>query len=358
MDFQIDFNTGYISENVYDRWPLIKKKIKKIYNRYMGSKKKLIPHLIYVLNDNNINFSSVCDPFSGSGFVSMFFKMIDKEVICNDILTYPYFNLITYVQEDPVIFPAKEKDVIIKNNSSVLLPFLEKYADIFTEREMECISSCRYNIIDNFGEFRNKKAMVACANILNYIFERCFVGGRLNCGQVLAKKEIRIEHLVNRGKEMSFSKEDIRWNFDLYPGDPRNHLCFNEDALSVISNSPVDLLYLDPPYGGYQSDYLRMYSFAEEFINRGDVQQKQLCSDKFASEKSYMYYFEQLIVASEHIPYLLISYSDSGKIGINQIEACLKKYRKNIKLYPIEYEYRNRDRVKNKKSTEFIIFGS
>ncbi|WP_342276273.1 DNA adenine methylase [Spiroplasma endosymbiont of Nebria brevicollis] len=64
--------------------------MKKIYNRrYMGGKNKIIPHIINIINNLNIEFSTFYEPFGGTGVVSyeLAKKFELKTVYINDFLS-------------------------------------------------------------------------------------------------------------------------------------------------------------------------------------------------------------------------------------------------------------------------------
>ena len=207
--------------------------------------------------------------------------------------------------------------------------------------------------------------------------EKCFLGGRLNSGQVLAKLDHRLSHKRNQGKEMTFN--DIRWTKPIYPEDPNCHLVMNKDAIDLLENYnkeklDVDLCYIDPPYGGDQSDYAAMYEFFEMLQTLQTREERETPLDtyypwckenmkkmtegkkKFINSKNYEEHFDKLISLSTQIPWIVISYNDSSWGKIDDICRVVKKYRNNVFVEEVSYSYNYRNQDKNKKETkEFII---
>ena len=51
-------------------------KISVIPSNYVGSKRRLLPHIVNAIKDRQIKFDSVLDAFSGSAMVSMLFMFM------------------------------------------------------------------------------------------------------------------------------------------------------------------------------------------------------------------------------------------------------------------------------------------
>ena len=213
------------------------------------------------------------------------------------------------------------------------------------------------------------------AYMQNYIIEHCFVGGRLNNGQVLAKTDHRINHSRNKGKEMSF--KDVSWNSPIPGQVGLDYKAFNEDAGYLLQNlsenniSP-DLCYIDPPYGGDQSDYSTMFDFIEgyQWLTSKDqrnqpvdsyydwckekIERKAKARKKFINSKNYVDHFDELIKATVDIPWIAISYNDSSWGSIDEMTTVVNKYRKDaiVKEFSYSYKYRSGE---NSKGVEYLI---
>lgn len=366
--FTEDGGFEVISEDL-TRIGSIVKVLKNFKNPYIGNKRKLIPFLIDTIDKHDIQYDSVLDLFSGSAFCSMAFKMLDKKVISNDILTCSYLNAVAFVENIDTVLTAEDKRYLF---SSVKLPdgFIDdnKYLNRLDKSEISIIVGYYDKAIKKWGHpvGGNIKSVIAIAYMQNYIIENCFVGGRLNSGQILATYDHRIHHPRNKGNSMfsngrDFSYSDMRWQNPIYTQDKNSHKCYNMDAIDFLRvvQPEVDLAYIDPPYGGSQSDYGFMYAFFEEMLHGSsykEIEEKRFGADRFIDKSNYKKNFSQLLFFSKYIPNIVISYNDTSWGTIDEICEVVKKYRNNVKVEEFDYSYKYRDKKNNEKRTkEYII---
>jgi adenine-specific DNA methylase len=380
---EIDFSGNInVEESIDSMLSLIQKKLSVLRNPYIGNKKKMITHIVSAFKKHNIDYSSVLDLFSGSASVSIAFKILGSTIHSNDILTSSIINAIAYVENRNISISAAEKEYLFKTKDiKEPYPFFLKYQDRFTEKEMLFLSNYSNNIqnlfeckmtnpfhkkqicrMDYFREYLNIysisriKIALASVSIQNYIMDNCFVGGRLNNGQVLAKLEHRLSHPRNNGREMLF--RNIRWIEPLFPEDNHIHYIDNKDALVLLQDiDTVDkLVYIDPPYGGEQSDYVYMYGFFEEYLYQnnfwlGDkyisveerMRKLKEGAEFFADKKKYRIHFEKLIQLAQFHPQIAISYNDSSWGTLDEICDIVKKYRKSVIVEEFLYNYKYRE---------------
>lgn len=101
------------------------KRIEKLPLPYTGNKKKLLVQIQDALVKNKVEFSSVLDGFSGSGSVSLLFKMMGKRVITNDLLTSSYLNAVAFVENPGVKLTPEEQKFLIHNKNPNKGSFVE-----------------------------------------------------------------------------------------------------------------------------------------------------------------------------------------------------------------------------------------
>lgn len=384
--------------------------LEKVKNPYVGNKRKLIVDLASVIFDeglsDKINGGNVLDLFSGSGFVSYFFKSMGACVWANDILGSSYLNARS------LLFPQhKGKSIHMRNCLAKILAdgkakgtrILDNYCpDRFSEKEAKRLDIIRANMDIKFNspeqpdsDFAyssfcrmtcgheniglsyygkpvsnpNKEydpyvhgMVIPAVAIAHYIMNCCFVGGRLNCGQILAKFDHRISHQRNGGSEMNFSLDDIPL-FDIPVYGDRVCRATRSDAIDLLtSNSEyckkaldsLDVVYIDPPYGGDQSDYSAMYDFIEDFFFYGHKNKEDINDRKrFAYSKTYQDSFIELLESLPKQAVWIFSYNNSSWSDINGITDSIKKFRNNISVSEIDYKYHYR---KDQSSgTEYVI---
>lgn len=351
--------------------------LKNFKNPYIGNKRKLIPFIIETIDKHNIEYNSVLDLFSGSAFCSMAFKMLGKKVISNDLLSCSYLNAVAFVQNKDIVLSEEEQDYLFSGEDTVEGFIDDKYLNRLDEGEVAIISSYYKRAIERWGNpisgkilnepiEDNIKSALAIAYMQNYIIENCFVGGRLNHGQILASYEHRVDHPRNKGNHMfwngrGISHSNMRWQNPIYPTDTNQHECYNLDAIEMLCvvRPEVDLVYIDPPYGGSQSDYSLMYELFEGMLHGELYQQSgelRFGADRFISKDNYKENFSKLMGDCKDIPNMIVSYNDTSWGTIDEICEVVKKYRSSVVVNEFDYSYKYRNKKNNDKGTkEYII---
>ncbi len=330
--------------------------LSKFQNPYVGNKRKMLCDIALSIYDY-VSFDevdSVCDLFAGSGVVGAFFKKINKTVYSNELLYSSYANLVYFLHG--YNFKINDEEIkFLLNNQSHNDGFIERqYAGKrFTIKESQFID----NYYKNTQLLFNKKEqfLVANAILLQFIMSYCFLGGRLNNGQIIASLEHRLEHQRNNNLELNFNK--ISPTYINYP--EKESFIFNNNVFDFLSNidRKIDLFYIDPPYGGSQSDYAYMYSFFEEYFARKPIDQIEYLSESanlFINSKSYQDSFNNLMERLPQNSIWVLSYNDLSWSDINNIESSIKKYRKEALIKEINYDYKYRSK-NNSSGKEYII---
>lgn len=367
---EIDFSNEYGKsiETIDTKLSVIKEKLRLLKNPYVGNKRKLIQNIIKILDEEKIQYKSVLDLFSGSACVSMAMKILDKQVIANDLLTSSYFNSVAFVQNDNVELSEQDKESLFKpsDRADVIIP--DKYLKRFTPREKSILELYYHNLREQWGNplEGNMKAILAVVYLQMYIINKCFVGGRLSNNQLLAKVDHRLGHMRNNGIEMfhngrDFSYNGMNWVKPINVDNDESHFCYNMDAIELLQTKKpqVDLAYIDPPYGGLTSDYGYIYSFFEEMIygcSYDKIKKEREGYTKFIDKKNYEEHFIKLVESLNYIPTWVISYNDSSWGDINKIISIIKQYRNDIIVKDFEYDYKYRRNKKiKKKGTEYLV---
>jgi adenine-specific DNA methylase len=370
---QIDFETGGQSEDFIALMRNAQQDLYRLDNPYVGNKRKIVVDIAHALHEAEVEFDSVLDVFSGSGVVGLFFKILGKEVHSNDLLTSSFYNALAFVEnEENLSLTEKELLFLCTNDSSHKGDFVQKnYEDRFTWDEGLFLDKYRCNIdlmieeqnrllaidpgfdLNSAQRWLETKKAHAFVTMQNYVMKHCFLGGRLNSGQILAKLDHRLDHKRNNGAEMGFKLEPL----PVFPG--RRCLADNLDCLLFLKNAPaVDLAYLDPPYGTDQSDYASMFAFCEEYIYSAplDTLPHLNTSKKFTNRKTFEPHFREVLdLASKKAKTLAISFNDSSWATVNEIENILKEYKKDTTVVNIDHNYKYRkDRS---DQTEYLIVG-
>ncbi len=356
---EIDFETGLVGETLETKLSCVRERLRVLKNPWTGNKKKLIVNIFSLIDKYNNSYSSILDLFSGSASVSIAAKYLGKKVICNDAMMFAYFNALAFVKNNSVELSHQEKKYLIDNYNYNYTTFVrEHYANVrFSVNEAIFLDNYYANALELFGplEERNIKFILSLIHILHYVMDKCFLGGRLNKGQVLAQLEHRLQHSKNQSLCMSF--KDIHWVDMRLIDDVNKHECYCGDAISLLTDikPKVDICYIDPPYGGQQSDYALMYSFFEEYICQAPISKLnhlEVC-DKFRNRNNYNEHFSAIIEASSYIPMIVLSFNDESAYDISEIHKVLDNYRKRVHTHELSYRYHYRDQ--KKQGREYVI---
>ena len=324
----------------------------KIDNPYVGSKRGILPEIADTLDKNGVEFDTMLDLFSGSGVVSIFFKLLGKNVISNDLLTSSYNNCLVFCENENQDLNAgkSELDMLCKKSASNSSFIQDNYPDKFSPEEAEVLDNYRDNIdlcIKTLtGRDKEIKKASCFLSITHYILNRCFLGGRLNKGQVIAEFNHRVAHDRNRGDLMAFNIAPL----PLFKGNG-SQICksFNLDALvavkEVLKNHSPQLVYLDPPYGQSQSNYADMYAFCEEYIYQDKIDNLphiKEAAHKFSKKKNYKEHFSEVLNEIKDIPTWAISFNASSFEDAEGVVKLLKDFKKQVIVTNIDHEYRYR----------------
>lgn len=206
-------------------------------------------------------------------------------------------------------------------------------------------------------------------NMENNILSNCFIGGRYNQGQVIAKLDHRLQHEKHKGvTDIDFVQTLIadytkygRYDWLVSSEGKQPCLALNCDIIELLENTDfiTDMVYLDPPYGGASSDYAYLYQFLEEFVygeKLENLEHIQKYGKRFSNAKTYEENFTRLLSLLDRFPIWVISYNDSSWQSKDYIVKILKQFRQNVRVFNIDnYVYNYRDDKTNKAGTEYVF---
>jgi len=329
-------------------------------NPYVGNKRKILADIAIELN-NEVpfdSFSSVLDLFAGSAVVGAFFKKFGKEVYSNELLRSSYMNGVSLTQGWNYKISDEDWKFLISNKNSKSDSFMEKThaGSRLTDKEAIFIDSYFTNVEERFAN-DHVRACVAHSTMMQFIMSHCFVGGRLNSGQIIASLEHRLQHQRNNNSEMNFQAMKPSY----FPCEGPPSMFFNNDVFDFCKmvGRSFDLIYIDPPYGGQQSDYAFMYQFLEEYLARKsfeDIKYLKAASKSFSKAKTYKDHFWQLLDSLDPNAILAISYNDSSWAEIETIKELVGEFRKSVIVKTMQYDYKYRS-AENSSGVEYLIIG-
>lgn len=232
----------------------------------------------------------------------------------------------------------------------------EKWRDTTRKRRDEN-NEIKFN--DSIIEIKNKyKSAFSMFAVEQHINRNCFLGGRYYNGQTIAKLEHRINHIKNKGQDITDIPISIKEYGKILSANNGSDV-FNSDIIDLLEAKIInaDLMYCDPAYGSASSDYSTLYRFLEEFIYEDkleNLEHIQKGGKRFSKKIGYQEQFEKLLSLCGDFKTWLISYNDSSYANIDTITSTIKNAGKKdviLEAIPITYQYR---KGKNVVDEEFF----
>ena len=322
--------------------------------RYMGSKQKLLPYILGLVEQFNV--PTLVDLFSGSGIVSYLFKNLGKQVITNDYMNMSHTFTKAMIENNHITLSVEKAKSLLTENYPID-DFVQKtFKDLyFSDDENLLIDIIRSNIpkLDNeYEQAIAKSALIrACMKkrprgIFTYTGHR-YDDGRKDL--VLTLKE----HFLIAVESINQSIFD----------NGQSNISYRKNALDIELPNNC-LIYMDPPYYSTRSDneYVRRYHFVEGLsLNWKGIEIQEHTKTKkfksyptpFSSRKDVYLAFDKLFEKYKS-NILIISYSSNSLPNMEEMLEILNKYKKHVDVVPIDYKYsfgNHANKVGNNRNT-------
>ena len=282
--------------------------------KYIGSKRLLVPHIVEIVRSLP-DVRTVADLFSGTARVGHALKREGFRVTANDHNAYAHVLGRCYVQAD--------RDRVASDVERVLdeLRRVEPRAGWFTETYCERSRYLQPHNGARIEAMRNRLAEMDLdpdveAVVLVSLME---AADRVDstCGLQMA--------YLKKWAPRSYNELELRMP-DVLPGEGQ---ALSRDALDVAAEGTWDVVYIDPPYN--QHKYLNNYHVWETLI-RWDAPEVYGTACKRVDCREYDSPFNSKpriedamreLVGSLRARHLVVSFSDEGYLGREELEAML-----------------------------------
>ena len=343
-------------------WEKNMEKIKTQGFRYAGSKNKIIPIILQIIGDIHVN--SVFDGFSGTTRVSQALKIKKYIVYSNDLNIWSNtFAKCFLLNKKPKSY---YKDIIdhLNNMEPKVDWFTEKYGGIINHGT----SSIQIDGKKKPWQIHNTMKLDSIRDEIDLLTSDDIEKSVLLTSLILAMDSVdnTLGHHVSYLKDWSNrSYKNMKMEVPNFILDDKNHKVFNDDMFKLLEKTKeVDLCYYDPPYGSnndvtpttrvrYNSYYHlwktiilnekpELFGSANRRVDSKDkfgvsvFEEYKKESDRFIAEIA----LENLIIKSK-CDNILLSYSNNGRISIENIISIIKDNNKKLKVFTINHKDNN-----------------
>jgi DNA adenine methylase/adenine-specific DNA-methyltransferase len=306
--------------------------------RYMGSKYKVVPALLEILD--TLEFDSALDAFSGSGVVGYALKAMGKRVIANDFLTFAATIADATIANSTAVLTGSDLERITSESADgrdfIATTFKGLY---FPHEDLAFLDSAWSHIAGLTG---SKRSLAIAA--------LCLAAARKQPRGVFTITDLRYDdgrrqlRAPLRELFMEAAAEYNRCVFD--SGQACQATCSDVFA---IDPAGVDLVYLDPPYAPPRDDncYIKRYHFLEglsvywEGLKiMEDTKTKKLpkrytpFSYKSTIRNALSTTFRQFPDCT-----IVLSYSSNSVPGRDEVISLLREAKGSVEVHTIPHRY-------------------
>lgn len=292
--------------------------------RYIGRKTNLLAFIDKAIAPHAENIGTVFDAFAGTGSVAEHFKSLNKRVTTNDMLYFCYVIQRCLVCNNRVLKDAQKHIDALNALPARANGFMHANYTLkgkrmfFTEENGKKIDTVRQKI----EEWRRTKKITDAL----YFY-------------LLTSLIYAVDKVSNvTGIYTSFLKEfqpNAKRPLKLLPvdtivSDTNGHACLNKDITQVKTKTPVDLLYMDPPYNERQySQYYHILETVAKYDHpkihgvggqRDDNKSSSFCRKDEALDSL------RKVVSNIPSKYVMMSYSSEGIVGKNDLMAMFREF--------------------------------
>lgn len=326
--------------------------------RYMGSKFRLVPHLVGLFDE--LKPCSALDAFSGSGVVGYALKALGVAVTTNDFLAFPAVIAQATIANQTT--RLSEADIeLITGPPSDDRDFVQRTFDgLYFTAEDRRFLDCAWSNIDLLKS--DKKALAISALILS--------AARKQPRGVFTVTDLRYDD----------GRRDLRLplrDHFLEAATVYNNVVFDSKRACRSVHGDVfdldpggfDLVYLDPPYAPPRDDncYIKRYHFLEglSVYWRGQTILEQTRTKKLAKRYTPFSYKSTIVEALRDTfkkfssSTLVLSYSSNAVPDPETIELLLGEVKRDVTVREIDHRYHfgTHAKAERRSAIEYLFIG-
>jgi adenine-specific DNA methylase len=328
--------------------------------QYLGSKTKYIEHILKYIPTG---VESILDAFSGSGIVSYAFKQNNYRTLSNDLLSYNAIITKALIENQNIKLTDEDIEMLLSDNP-LKENFIEReFTDLYYTKD-ECIflDNLHSNILKLENEYKRALAFASIGRTLIRKILFAYFCHTKAIDYRKDEKHWKRNPVINSDMKALFRKYITEYN-NAVINNKKDNTSFNTNILLSANTFDVDLVYMDPPYGGTHADYGSYYHFIETYINYWKDEElfnttkqpkNKLTKSKFAT-KDVVPAFEELFEKCKNIKYWMISYNSNANPKKDKFIEMIQKYKKNIDIKEISLSNNNGGMGLRKDSKEYLF---
>ena len=326
--------------------------------KYVGSKLKIIPHILRLAD--NLEINSVFDAFSGTTRVSQAFAKSDYHVISNDIAVWSEIFATCYLlsQKNPTDY--QELIDHLNNVAPIDGWFTEHYGGYPNQG-----CSVQTDGLKKPWQIHNTRKLDAIRQEIDDLDLDYFDRAVALTSLILALDRVdnTIGHFASYLREWApRSYNSIHLKIPQLLGRHLSHEVHRSNIFEIISDVSADLTYLDPPYGSNNekmppsrvryASYYHIWTTICLFDRPhlfGKAKRRQDSSDVLSSsvfeefrKDSYGRYIavqaiDRLLNLIQS-PWIILSYSSNGRVAADELNDVIYSNGKLLKVIEIDYQ--------------------
>lgn len=308
---------------------------------YIGSKLSLIPFIEEGINSTvKIKNYTFGDYFAGTGIVGEYFKK-NHQVYANDLQYYSY--VLNYVSIQMKDQPNFEK-IISKLNLNIksdeeFLNYLSNCNDKsgfitknYSNKENEGLNDRLYFSYENALKIDTIRILIEQwyqEKDINYDTYMYLIACLIKAADLVANTAIVYGAYLKKLKKSAQQKLKLE-SIEIHNYGFSNKV-FNDDAVLISEENPVDVLYLDPPYNArqYSSNYHILETIAKydnpEIHGKTGIRDTKSQKSDFSSKRNVAAALDKL-VRNANAKYIFISYNNEGLLTFQEFKKILSNY--------------------------------
>lgn len=324
--------------------------------RYMGSKYRVVPHLLKVFTQ--LDGSSALDAFSGSGVISYALKALGKDTVANDFLHFSSSVARATVQNSRAVLTSEDIDRITGPAADDRDFIQSTFDGLYFPSEDHAFLDSAWSHIDRMRGGRRDIAISAL----------CLAAARKQPRGVFTITDFRYDD--GRKNLRLPLRDQFRSTAEAY-----NQVVFENGTTckaicgDVFDIDPrgYDLVYLDPPYTPPRDDncYIKRYHFLEglSVYWRGQSIMEDTNTKKLEKRFTPFSYKDRIRPALTELferfrdSTIVLSYSSNSVPDEEEMLKLLKSVKRKVKVHriPHRYHFGTHSSARRREAEEYIF---